>query len=145
MEGNFDGDCTNSVITIVAYSINCVVIIYQLLLLTIPCLRKKLQNSFILYFLLIGVTFGFIWSDLTVEVLHLKHFINKFTHLHPIELFYAILATYWIGLEFYILFVEILIRGWIESHHEHETKDPNSESLNQGGVGEDEAVELSAS
>lgn len=127
-ERNFDGECHDQKITRGAYYVSFIVTVYQWLLLIIPYLRRKLQTSFIAYCLLVAINFGFIWFDLSVEVLHLKHFIKN-EHLDPKWLFYWIQGLYWVGLEFHVTLVEILIRGWIESRHKEQAEISNQAAL----------------
>lgn len=112
---NYDGNCKNASITITAYFFSLGFTVCQCILLFMKPLLSGLKTSYSLYILLVLVNFGFVWFDLSVEVLHLKHYIHHYAHLNPKALFYAIQGMYWTGLEFHVVFVEILIKGWLES------------------------------
>lgn len=131
-DGNNDGECAEKWVTIAAYVATLIVHVTQLVLLLTPACKIRLQKSISACLLLVALNIGYIWFDLSVEFLHLKHYITEYSHLKPIELFYTLQSIYWIGLEFHVIAVEIFITAFIKNFHKNEPTMPTNSSLDSG-------------
>jgi hypothetical protein len=109
-----EGGCTIPGISITAQVVDGIFNVLQFLCLLIISHRHWLLRSF-LFYLLIAINCGLIWFDLSIEALHLKHFTDDYDHLNKQWVFLLIQAIFWMGLEFHIVVVELLIMHRLET------------------------------
>ncbi|CAF1346344.1 unnamed protein product [Didymodactylos carnosus] len=114
-----DGSCKTPAITVGAVFIDSFFNLIQFIFLLNKSLCDRLQRSPISYVLLIAMNFGLIWFALSEEVLHLKHYTHD-NQLKSEWWFLIIQATFWLGLEFNVAVVEVLINGLLERDQQQE-------------------------
>ncbi len=117
---HLEGTCQIPGISITAQISDGVFNVLQFLCLLIISRRHWLLRSSIFYFL-IAINCGLIWFDLSIEAVHLKHYTHDYDHLSKEWIFLSIQAIFWIGLEFHIIVVELLIFQRLENPFELRT------------------------
>jgi hypothetical protein len=111
-----DGDCKVPAISMAAQITDGLFNLLQFICLFNRWGRNRLQRSVISYFLLLAMNCGLIWFDLSIEVQHLRHYTHDYIHLSSQYIFLITQAVYWIGLEFHITIVELLVMGCLKPH-----------------------------
>jgi hypothetical protein len=109
-----EGGCNIPEISIAAQVVDGVFNMLQFLCLLIFSHRHWLLRSSFFY-LLLAINCGLIWFDLSIESLHLKHYTDDYDHLNQQWIFLLIQAIFWMGLEFHIVVVELLIIQRLET------------------------------
>jgi len=109
-----EGSCPTPSISMIAQGVDGVFNILQFI-----CLFRTSKNHWLLrsslFYLLIGINCGLIWFDLSAEALHLKHFAEEYEDLQKQMIFLGIQAIFWLGLEYHIIVVEILVMQRLEN------------------------------
>lgn len=111
---HLEGGCTVPAISVTAQVVDGVFNVLQFLCLLIISRRHWLLRSSA-YYLLIAINCGLIWFDLSIEALHLDHYTDDYEHLNKQWAFLLIQAIFWMGIEFHIVVVELLIIQRLEN------------------------------
>lgn len=109
-----EGSCKVPGISITAQVVDGIFNVLQFI-----CLLRTSKNHWLLrsslFYLIIGINCGLIWFDLSAEAIHLKHFSEDFDDLNKEWIFLLIQAIFWLGLEYHIIVVELLIMQRLEN------------------------------